>query len=210
MTLKREILPCPDALLPDRWAYAFVERRRSGGEIAGRWEIIDLDPASEKLNGGTPRYRSDGFGAIRCKCIAIAAVLPLYTVAYMTWHVARAPFTAISHFFQTVEEMLNRPSCSVFVNLALSPLRHGMHRLWLAVRAPFCMIAMQSAALYGLVRPLEGRLLCGAAERYWRGTAPFTLDFHSGYLARCFQPYGTLNEPSLVSVQFSIDRDSVG
>lgn len=202
---------CPTLTLPDRWAYAFIERQRKSGEVHGRWEIIDLDASSEKAHGGNLCYPNEGFSSIRRTCIAVTATLPLYGIAYAIWHTVRAPFSAISIFFYTVEEMLTRPSLGVLANLVRLPIHHVARSLWMVVRTPFCMLAMQSAALYGLINPLEGRQLCGAAERYWRGgEAPFALDFHSGYLVKSFQPYGTLKDPSVVSVQFAVERSSVG
>ncbi len=202
---------CPTPLLPDRWAYAFIERQRTAGDVSGRWEIIDVDAASEKAHGSSLCYPNEAFGSIRRTCLVVAATLPIYGVAYAAWHLVRAPFSAVSIFFYNVEEMLTRPGLSVLANLARQPIQHIGYSLWMVVRTPFCMIAMQSAALYGLINPLEGRQLCGALERYWRGgEAPFSLDFHSGYLVKSFQPYGTLKDPSIVSVQFAVERSSVG
>lgn len=202
--------PCSSIVLTDRWAHAFVERRGRAGEIVGRWEIIDLDGDLEKSHGSNLRYPSESYGSIRCTCLAALTILPPYGAAYMFWHTVRTPFSAVSIFFHTLEELLTRPRLSVFANLALLPIKHALKSVWMVVRTPIYILAMQSAALYGFVRPLEGRQYLASIEKRWRGSAPFELDFHREYLLKTFQPYGTLNDPSVVSVQFVECSDSVG
>lgn len=186
----------PNLVLPERWAHAYVERRLQSGEVAGRWEIIDLE-------GNNHRYPSESYGSIRCTCLSAATVLPIYGTAYLVWHAVRAPLGAISTFFHTVEEMMTGPSISVFVGLFCRPVCHLAQGVWMAVRTPFYLITMESAALYGLVRPLEGRRCFASAERWWRGESPFALDFHQNYMVRAFQPYGALNDSSVVSFRFA-------
>ncbi len=186
----------PNLVLPERWTHAYVERRLLSGEIAGRWEIIDLEENNH-------RYPSEGYSSIRCTCLSAATVLPIYGTAYLVWHAVRAPLGAISTFFHTVEELMTRPSISLVGRLICLPVCHFAQGVWMAIRTPLFMIALESAALYGLVRPLEGRRCFASIERVWRGEPPFTLDFHQNYLVRAFQPYGALNDPSVVSFQFS-------
>ncbi len=217
--------------LPESWVYALVERKRSCGEFAKRWEIIDLDPASEKRHGGNLRYRCESQQTIRRKCIATAAVLPIYTTAYMVWHAVRAPLSALNVFFQTFEEFITQPSiCTLGKLFASAPLQ-AARSFWLVVRAPFCSIAMQFTALYGIVRPLEGRKHSAAVERFWKMGAAYKDDFrrmesnenihqfvwractakdfpHPFYVAECFQPVGTLSDESVLSVRFSVERES--
>ncbi len=189
-----------NTLLPDRCAHAYVERRIGSQETAGRWEMIDLD--------SNLRYRSESYSAIRCNCLCAGAVLPFYGVAYMVWHAVRSPFSAISIFFHTFEEMLTRPSFCVLANLIILPVKHILWSIWKVASTPIYLLALESAALAGLFKPLEGRQYFGAIEKCWRGNPPFAYDFHSNYLVAAFQSYGALDDPSVLSVQFSACRGS--
>ena len=216
--------------LPEKWTRALIERTRFNGERARRWEIIDLDPVAERLNGGNLRYPCESTRHIRAKCALASVGLPLYTMAYMVWHSVRTPLSSLYVFFQRFEIFITHPSKNVLLQIFLQPLKQLFGGLWLVARAPFYMIAMQSAALYGVVRPLEGRKQCGAVERLWKRGASFRQDFrnlssnedlrsffwractskdfeHPFYFAQCFQPYGTLNDPSVVLVRFSSDLE---
>jgi hypothetical protein len=224
-------LPPDSGHLPESWVYALVERRRGNGDFAKRWEIIDLDLAAEKRSGGNPRYRCDSLQTIRRKCLFAATFLPMYTAAYMVWHAVRAPLSALNVFFQTFEEFINQPTFYALVKLVFAAPLQAARCFWFVVRAPFCSIAMQFAAFYGIVRPLEGRKHSAAVERFWKMGAAYKDDFrrmesnenvhqfvwractakdfpHPFYIAECFQPMGTLNDDSIVSVRFSTERES--
>lgn len=212
--------------LPEHWAYALVQSKKEDGLLTKRWEMVNLNSqGKENCRDETYRYLCEPLKTIRWKCAGVASILPMYTVAYMIWHAVRTPLSSLHVFFQCFEDVLTEPSFKAFTHLALEAPKQLVKSLWLVVRSPLFMLAMQSAALYGIAVPVEGRRVCGVIEKKWKGGLPLERDvgfkqrsedaYHffwractsadfsdAFYLAECFQPLGSLNDPSVVSVEF--------
>ncbi len=176
--------------LPTGWGYAEVTIRHGNGDVsAPRLEVIDLRSQSF--------YPPDSMTVIACKCAALFWIgIPLYMGAYTIFHLLRLPLATIRNL-----------SPKVFYK-----------ELWKLVQIPFYLIALEFAALYGLFKPLEGRILIGRIENSLHDgkgrqsdcrkkelpLLPLMYSFiekenkHPFYLAFCMQSLGRKGDPHIV------------
>lgn len=89
------------------------------------------------------RYRQEPLAIIAWKCAMLLVGTPFYCLAYTAIHLIRLPIVALS---------------------TLSPLTVAK-QVWKIARTPFYGIALWFSALYGVVKPLEGRALFGKWEK---------------------------------------------
>lgn len=184
----------PIESLPSGWATAEVAFRHRNNDQETRREIIDLK--------NSKRYLQEPLGVIAGKCLGLFLVaFPCYTIAYTFFHVVRTPIVTVA-------------------NLSLNAFGK---QVWALVRIPFYFIALESAALYGTFKPLEGRALFGELESQFHDgkkrqdaiqyekkdltwvdlTSTLTREnepraFFAGF---CMQPIGKTDDPHLVNVQ---------
>ncbi len=71
--------------LPQGWGYAFVQMKNGD---RGKWEAIEV-------GAHFSRYRLDSPNAIRIKCLAIVAVLPVYTAARIVFLAIQGPLLSL-------------------------------------------------------------------------------------------------------------------
>lgn len=127
--------------LPKGWGY--FERVKSDGKI--QYEVIDL----RFKDVGRIRYKHEPMKMIAVKCFLLyIAGLSLYFLAYTAIHLVRMPIVTIVHC-----------SPQIFVE-----------QLWALVKIPLYFLALEFAALYGIVRPLEGRALFSGIEACLHGS----------------------------------------
>src|SRR5579872_6099400 len=128
--------------LPPGWATADVTLRHTDGRLTHRTEIIDLRSTPNN------RYLHEPVAMIAFKCFLLfAAKVPLYFLVYSAYQILRTPIVAILHLSST----------------AL------VKEIWAIARIPFYFIALELAALYGILKPLEGRALFNELERALHG-----------------------------------------
>lgn len=181
--------------LPHGWQNIQVVFRRSNGAAESRrFEILELSTGT--------RYSQEPLKMIATKCFGLfLLVQPVYFLFYLVMHLIRLPLVPI-------------------VNL--SPFAF-FKEAWKIVQIPFLFLAMEFAALYGIVRPLEGRALLGACEQilhdgkgrrealqYERTERPF-FEYvkeallgedpqHAFFAGFCMQSLGKINDPHLLLV----------
>jgi hypothetical protein len=194
---------------PD-WATARVPFVRKNKTLDSRIEIINCKTRM--------RYVHDEREVISCKAAMIATVgLPAYTLANVAFNVFRLVTLVLADISRAIARFF---SGSLVDSLALFyeiPLSIGVV-FWALIKATFCAPAMLGAAIFSVFSPLEGRVLLGDVERYWRGTtrkdhfceantdiAERTADFFTNrdspyafFLAYCFQPWGSLDDANVV------------
>ena len=192
----------PLEALPDGWANAIVTFKHRDGELCWRFEIINL-----KSN---KRYLQEPMWLIAAKCFTLFfAVLPVYFLLYTMAQLVRLPFASIANL-----------SLVLFCK-----------EIWTVIRTPFYFVALDFAALYGVFKPLEGRVLLGEiesllhdgkgrrqSESYQKIQRPFGAlcwDFlvqkelkTTQFIAFCMQPIGRTDDPHIVNVDFRTPLDA--
>lgn len=213
--------PFPVEKLPDGWMTARVTYRHHDGRLDNRLEVIHI-----KTN---TRYWHDPLVGIATKCALLAfAGIFFYSLGYMGWNAIRIPTTAISEIVlgfknaSTAEGLLAKWKFAAggFSN-SLSALVSGV---WTLARAPIFLLGMWFTAIYGIVKPLGGRIAFGVIEQKLHqktarqdyivnrpdGMTDSDLliralkekDFEgTNFLAYCMQPWGKTTDPHIVAVE---------
>lgn len=182
--------------LPEGWQNAEVMFRRSNQtSVTRRFEILELSTMT--------RYPQEPLNMIALKCFGLFLIVQLlYFLIYSTLHFIRLFLVPV-------------------VNL--SPLAF-FKEAWKIVQIPFLYIAMEFAALYGVIRPLEGRVFLGQVEQilhdgkgrrqavqYEKTPRSYFEYFkealfeedpqHAFFVGFCMQPLGSTRDPHLISVE---------
>ncbi|HSX25399.1 MAG TPA: hypothetical protein VLE89_00140 [Chlamydiales bacterium] len=178
--------------LPPGWKKALVTFTHTDDFEDKRIEVIHPD--------GETRYQDEPMHTTAQKCALLVLGIPFYFIAYVALHLARIPLVAIATIFVSIREVPK----SIAMNI------------WAIVRAPFYLIAMEFAAIYGVFKP-EARVLIGNYEaalhkgktrrddiNHYKETnllrALVEKDFpYTLFLAYCMQPLGKLTDPNIKS-----------
>ena len=205
---------------PD-WATANVYFRRTDGKVDGRVEIINTKTLQ--------RYNHEETCDTVTKGVILATLgIPAYTIANLAGHVIRAVTLVFSLFYKCIANFFTEGNPLVALKKLIINLTYQLPKIllvtiWAVVKAPICAIAMEFCAIGVIASPLDWRVKLGDVERFWRGTDRknhmtegkgnavqekitdfFTnVDSPNGFfLAYCFQPWGSLNDPHIIDYGF--------
>ena len=119
------------------------------------------------------RYRNEPKWLIRFKCTLLAAASPIFQTTggclCTAWKIVK--LISLSHFWRPLETE-KRYDIKGRLHRAASDVTH-------IFTLPFALLGLEFSALYGLIRPYDGRKLYASCERALYGR-PF--------LAPCFHP----------------------
>lgn len=192
--------------LPEGWKTVELTFRHRDGKRQSRLEIIDPKQG---------RWMHEQMGITAMKCLMLLAGIPIYLALTIAWHAFRTPITFTATLIGSFVKLVCHPDGEHLKQFLVGAPLALIQGMWNIVRAPFYAIAMEFAALYGVFRPIEGRVFVSQVERKWHGVdrtkdarfqdpdldPKFVLkavgdkDFdHVWFLAFCMQPYGTLTD----------------
>lgn len=206
----------PIETLPSGWATALVPFTHRNGQKEQRIEIINLKTGI--------RYTHEPMIHTAIKCFELLIGTPIYLMGYVGWQIMTAPLKAAGTVLHSLSKFFTPSKKHTFARFAADVFLEApgcfVRAFWAIVRAPFHAIAMEFAALYGVFRPLEGKVLVGKIEKSWhhprtrrddlfRSANPddpsillralADKDFpHTFFLAYCMQPLGKLSDPHIL------------
>ena len=167
-------------------------------------------------------YNDDSVCVVASKCLVLALAAPVFYTARAIWHASRIVVDTVviaSQFFHQLARRENSgPILKGLSERALQDLTSRIqHNLWRVVTTPFIIIGIEVGALWGVISPYEGRIIVGFMERLYnedksaKESNCIINNFLSGnigswsdllkafsekevcYLARCFQPFGSIS-----------------
>lgn len=162
-------------VLPPGWYNGVDEQvpiRRKNGSVQERprWVIVSISLFHS--------YLQEPMEIIASKCkLLFFGGLSLYFIGYTVWHLIRLPVATLFN-------------CSLQV---------FAEQIWTIARIPFYFIALESAALYGASKPLDGRAWFADLEKQLHGGKDFRKDVCRGkdphFLWNCWEGL-TSKDPS--------------
>lgn len=159
--------------LPSGWdTYRVFWKDRKGIE-SWRTEIVSQRTGE--------RFQHEPMLTTAFKCFLLVVFTPVYLLGYMGFHFLRTPLTMLATVARSIYLLGSRPSWPQVLQLGKDLCLTAPHCFLKGcaamLKAPFYSISLQVAALYGMVRPLEGRAWVGFIERKWHGTDSHRADF---------------------------------
>jgi len=143
--------------LPNGWATYAVTFLHRNGIKETRYEIVDLKTKN--------RYYHEPMSMTALKCFELVLGLPIFLATYIGWNIIRTPLVAVATVLVSLGRWISHPNKTQFVQLlkdiAWTAPKCILQGIWTVVRAPFYVIAMEFAALYGIFRPIEGKKILG-------------------------------------------------
>lgn len=177
-------------------------------------------------------YKDEPENVIASKCAGIVLALPFFTLGKVIWHICKTPFEitriALDMLSKIGPQLMRCRFYEVAMNIKqgcwemLNTMTTGLFEI---VKAPLFFVAVELAALYGIIRPYYGRKFEALLEEAWQQGISFKKDFrftpaggkkegldcisegcvqglfetepHAFYLAHCFQVRGNTSSPKI-------------